>query len=287
MSGALVLDAVHLVSGGRPYSPGALHGADLGFYPTVWAAFAATMAAASYFSRSRPALPGTAAFFGVLGLHLALTVIGRDLFAARAQAGVLVLWTVIFGRGLWPRLLALLLGAFYFPVEGALASTGLYASLSALDWLNPLSGPALALDLTLKEAAYQSSGLWGLGPENLSRLDFVAPNLMRHNGLSYLTALGGRGGLAIYAFLSLSVLLALGWLAVKTGPESRAASLMPSWLLITANQYLSMTLFMGWRAVGLTHPPAFVGGAGGGLEIIVLACLVIAPPGRRPLVEAS
>jgi nitroreductase len=132
----------------------------------------------------------------------------------------------------------------------------------------------MALDMTLKEAAYQSSGRWGLGPEYLGRLGFVAPEAMRINALSYLTALVGHGGLWIYAWVTISTLLAIGWLTVASRPADAGASLMPAWLLVAANQYLALTLFLTWRIVGYTHPPAFVAGAGTGMEMLVLAYLI-------------
>ena len=273
---ALVLDGLHLASGGRPYSIDVFPGADPGFYPMVWAPFAASLAAGSLL------LAGEGSGFkisflglAVFSLHLALTVLGQDIFAARAQAAVILLWTIIFGRGFWPRILVMIFAAAYLPGERLLMATGAFASLSGLDWLNPLSGAALALDLTLKEAAFQSSGLWGLGPEHLRQLDFVAPWAMRLNALPYLTAMAGRGGLLIYATMVLSVLLALAWLAVKTRTDRGVSSLMPAWLLVASNQYLSLVLFLGWRSVGLAHPPAFLGGAGTGLEILILAVLAI------------
>ena len=45
--GAIGLDALHLVSGGRPYSLDSFPGQSPGFYPAVWAAFAAMLGCGS------------------------------------------------------------------------------------------------------------------------------------------------------------------------------------------------------------------------------------------------
>ena len=272
MLAALAFDAVHLLSGGRSYSARIFHGLDPGFFPMVWAPFAFCLAAGSLLQGGAARRQAALAFLAA-ALHLALTVLGHDLFAARSQAAVLFLWIFIFGRGLFSKALVLVLAGAYFPGEGFLVRTEAFASLSHLDWLNPLSGPALALDMTLKEAAFQSSGLWGLGPEYLGRLDFVTPWMMRLNALPYLTAMSGRGGLMIYSALVLSILFAL--VAVKTRSDPEVASLMPAWLLVASNQYLTLILFLGWRSVGQTHPPAFLAGAGTGQEMLLLALLAV------------
>jgi hypothetical protein len=279
--GALFLDFIHLLSVGRYYSLDSYQGTDPGFFPAVWAAFAVMLGAASLLGRPRGTAGQSLAFFAVMAPHLALTILGQDLFSARAQVAVLLLWTMLFGGGFWPRAAVLALAALYLPAERALSGTGLFDAFSPLDWLNPLSGPLKALDLTLKDAAALSSGTWGLGPQYLGRLDFVIPGLMRLNALPYLTALGGRGGVIIYAAVALSLLVALGWLATSSRPPRRAASLLPAWLLVASNQYLALVFFLGWRTVGLTHPPAFLGGAGTGLEILALAVLAI-PAEKEP-----
>jgi hypothetical protein len=293
MLAALFFDLVHLVSGGRHYSIEAFPGTDFGFYPMVWAPFACCLAFGALMSaKGGSAFKRAFPVFAAVAAHLALTALGQDLFAARAQALVLLFWAFIFGRGFWPRAMALVLAAAYFPAERCLTGTEAFAALSPLDWLSPLSGPALALDMALKEAAFQSSGLWGLGPKYLSRLDFVAPGMMRLNALPYLTVAAGRGGLLIYSVMVLSLLLAMAWLAVKTRSDSEVCSLMPAWLLLAANQYLAFILFLGWRSSGLTHPPAFLGGAGTGQEMLLFALLAVpfaardakgGPPGGPPL----
>jgi hypothetical protein len=276
MLAAFVFDVLHLISGGRPYSLHVFPGTDPGFYPMVWAPFAAMLACGSLLMmEAEKGLKGLLPVYAALSAHLALTVMGQDLFAARAQSAVVLLWAIIFGEGVWSRVLALALALAYYPAESQLAATGAFESLFRLDWLNPLEGPALALDMTLKEAAFQSSGLWGLGPEYLSRLDFVAPGVMRINALPYLAVMSGRGGLLIYASVVLSVLLVMAWLAVKTRSEKGVSSMMPAWLLVASNQYLTLFLFLGWRSVGFTHPPAFVGGAGTGMEILFLGLLSV------------
>jgi hypothetical protein len=305
LGASLALDLAHLADGGRHYSPLAVQGFFPVFFPTIWAAFAAALGYAALLgpagdagppgapeaagaSGGRPAArPGPLAALAAvsaLAVHLALTVLGHDVYSARGQAGIALLWGLIFGGSKWARLAVLAVAAAYLPLEGAVAGTGLYARLADLDFMSPLSGMARALDQSLREAAWLSSGSWGLGPQHLGSLGFVGPEMMRLHALSYLAAAAGRGGLLIYACLSLGLIFGVGWLAVRRGPEARVAALAPAWLLVASHQYLGLLLFMGWRVVGLTYPPAFIGGAGTGLGILLLGVIVLrtAPAGGPP-----
>ncbi|MDR1656679.1 MAG: hypothetical protein LBT47_03845 [Deltaproteobacteria bacterium] len=252
------------------------------FFPGVWSSFLA-----SFYYAARLTDPKSNTFSACLSpilaisLHLFLTILSHDLYAARSQAGIMFLWALIFNRGLWPRVLTFVVVVLYLPAERLIVFSQVFGFFDKLDSLSLMSAFGLALDQSLKEAAYRSAGFWGFGWQYVTRLDLVAPELMHLNAFSYLTAMWGLVGLLVYGGLVLSLLLAIGWLLVKTNSDRKVVVVLPAWLLVTTDQYLGLIIFQGWRGYGQTHPPAFVGGFDITFQVLFLALLALNGLGRR------
>ncbi|MDR1298253.1 MAG: hypothetical protein LBO05_12995 [Deltaproteobacteria bacterium] len=274
MSAVLFLDLVYLVLG-LAVPEGRMFGANLDLHTTLLGTNLAAFFFAAKFGDKNLTAGGRLLVYLLLSAHIVLISLSRDTFAASALSLVLACWVLVYERGFLRKAAACCFVVLTFWVVSLLSETGLFDSLFALDWLCPMSGPLLGFDVALKASAYIASGDFGLGPEFVAVLDFPAPGYMVANGLFYLAALWGFYGVQAYSLLTFVVLIALFWIMLRSLALGETRLLAPFWGLVAANQYVTMALFLGWRAYGRTHGPAFVGGTETGLEILVFFYLLL------------
>jgi hypothetical protein len=254
----------------------------LELHVSYWGALICSVYFAARFGDAGTPGRNAALAFAAALVHLSLTLLGHDKFAARSLAVVLALWTVFLAPGLWRRLAGPVLAGLYFVLEALIVKTGLYGSLSVLDWHRPLEGPLFAYDYSLKIASFEFSGFWGMGRDSLSGLGYLLPDHMHLNGLPYLTVMLGEIGVLAYAFLNIATLIVLSWFIFRRLSEGLAILLLPPWALLISDQYATLIYYLGWQAYGLTSGPAFIGGHEPGLAVIMLALAVFDPRSRKP-----
>jgi hypothetical protein len=277
---ALVLDLAYLgLILGK--IPAVLIVSRLPLHPSFWGTAAVSLYLAAMLIDRGPGLENMLWPFALVLAHLLLTVLGHDVFACRGLVLVLAAYTLLLCRGLGLRLSGPALAGLYLALEGLILGSGLFGYFHDLDWLNPLSGPALALDYGLKEAIFLTSGFGGLGLQYLARLDLVKPELMHLNGFSYLSAWLGEAGVMAYAFLNLSVMLILVYAVFRFLKERLAILILPFVCLLASGQYAALLYYLAWRGFGLTHGPAFVGGYDTGLAILVAAVMLFDPRAQK------
>jgi hypothetical protein len=253
----------------------------LALHVSLWGTAAISLVFASSFSHGSIHRKSTILVFALTFAHLFLTFLGHDLFVARCFVLVVSVWTILMGEGLFSRAVGPILACLYFAMETIVGQTELFALFQGLDWPNPLSGPELAYDYSLKFAAIQISGLWGMGRESLATLDFVFPNLMYFNGLSYLNAMYGNFSVIVYSLLNFSTLMAMGWLILNSVKVCVAVIILPLWMILVVDQFFTNFFFLAWRAFGITHGPAFVGSYEMGLLILILMLAILDPKNQK------
>ncbi|MDR1486542.1 MAG: hypothetical protein LBT62_00895, partial [Deltaproteobacteria bacterium] len=233
------------------------------FHPSLWSGLGAVLFLSPKLSSSyskKLLLPLFLVF-----IHLYLTLLGHDVPSARIQLAVFGVWALIFGQGVKVRVFTLFLIAGFFVSEFLTTNTALFDFFKNCYWINPLTELEMALDLSLKGVAYQSSGRWGFGAEYLSRLDFARPELMFLNGLSYLTVLAGSAGVMVFVLMLLALFFSMAGLALKENSPHKAAVVLPAWLFVSVDQFFTVILYIGFRGYGLSHGAAFIGGGELGL----------------------
>ncbi|MDR3204939.1 MAG: hypothetical protein LBV23_09400 [Deltaproteobacteria bacterium] len=255
------------------------------FHPTLWGAFAALV----FFSKRLLGEDGKFTFsLGaslILALNLSLTILGHDLYAARSEVAVAALWLAFFSKGSKSRLMGPLLVCFYAALEILIKKTSLYHLFEGLYWLNPLDRLTLAFDISLKEAAFYLSSWWGMGLNYLYFMGFPRPDLTYFNAWANISTTVGYGGVIIYGLVLLSLMACLLSLTLKKLTRPKALLILPAWLLICANQYYALALYLGWRVYGQTHPPAFIGGNETAMEILILTAFILWPSKSVDLIE--
>jgi hypothetical protein len=286
MAIVLALDLSYLLSGAF-LANGNMIGAKLDFHPTLWGSNAASIFFAVKIREEKSSPASVLLTYLVLWVHLVMVLLGYDIYSARLLVLVLTCFSLLFSRFVWTRIFSIFFALIYLATEQYVTGTRIFESLYVLDWLCPLSGAALIYDMTLKAAAFYSSGDWGLGLEYLRKMDFAEPTNFILNGLSNFTVVFGYYGLLIYAFLIISVVLLLGWALMKKVGLNSGLIILPMWFMALINQYSTLAVFLAFRSYGLTHGPAFVGGVEPGLEIIILFILIYDPASVAPAASNS
>ncbi|MDR2301327.1 MAG: hypothetical protein LBF38_04725 [Deltaproteobacteria bacterium] len=210
-------------------------------------------------------------------LHCLLTFLAHDVLAAKSLPLVLAFCFFFCLKGGWNRFAGFALMFLYFALAEVIERTSLFWFFSDLDWTNPLFGTSLAYDSSLKSVSGQISGLWGMGREYLANLNFVLPELMYYNGLSYLKVMGGDMAVMIYSFLDLSTIMILFWFIFRRLDMVLCFIALPFWGLIFLDQSLTIIAYLNSGLCGLTHGPAFIGSYESGVFILVLATAIMQP----------